>query len=112
MTNELYDLDALVPEAKKIKLNGKILTCNIPTIKQLIDVARLKDSLINIKEVELDSYMDKIKEVLVPIIPEIADDKDFKLKPIQLPNILQYIQDISSEKRELPDDLSPKKKVA
>jgi hypothetical protein len=113
MTNQIIDLDLdiIVPEPKKVLLNGKVVTCNIPTMAQLIAVAKMKDSVD--KSDDVDSLMEDMKKVLIPIIPEIADDDNFNLKVVQFTNIFNFIEKISTEERKLPDDVSsPKKKTA
>ncbi len=110
--NPIYDLDNLLPEPKHIKLGGKILLCNIPSIRQLIQIARLESEMANLKDEDISTVMDKIKSVLVPILPEIADDPDFDIKPSTFANLMDYIKQISSENKVVSQEFTPKKKVA
>ena len=109
-TTETLDLDILVPEPKPVKFNGKVVLCNIPTMRQLIEVARLQVEVNKMSDEKVILIIDKIKKVLAPIIPEIADDKDFDIKPVQLTRLFSFLMEISMEKRELPEDITDKKK--
>ena len=95
-TNVL-DLDILVPEPKKVKFNGRVVTCNPPTLRHLISIARLEDEILHIKTP--DEAMTKIVTVLKPIVPEMADEK-FDITMGQLRVLLQYIKDIAKEVNE------------
>jgi hypothetical protein len=89
-----------------------VLLCNIPTLRQLISIARLEADMNNLSGDDISSVMGKIKETLSPILPEIKDDKDFDLSIGQFRSLMEYIQGISSENKTVSNEFSPKKKVA
>ena len=104
---DTLDLDALVPEPKKIKLNGKFFDVLPLTIKQLINLAKLEQKLINIKNE--DEVKPLILETLKPIIPEL-NDVDFTY--LQLMALLKFAQASSLPKEnKAAEDYSPKKKI-
>lgn len=113
----ILDLDILVPEAKPLKLNGKIVMCNSPTLNDLVALARLQEYMDGMKTVDdMENMLPKVKEVLSRMMPEIADDPDFKITAFQLGNLIKYLEKATFEQAEVSKDtdkeFSPKKKLA
>lgn len=73
MDNTTLDLDALKPESKTVKVNGKVY--EIKPLK-LTDFLNLQKTLRNIKgksEEEMVDLIDNVFENIKPIVPEIEE---------------------------------------
>lgn len=86
---DILDLDALAPQPRTIKFNGKNYKCLPLTIGQLVGIARLEERLTKIES--LDEIEEIVKEALVPFIPELKDLKlDFTIE--QMRAIIEFAQ--------------------
>ena len=74
MPEEILDLDVLVPESKKIKFGGEILTVNPPKMGELMLMFKLGKKMQDAdpKTTDYEPLMEEVKTVLVRIIPELA----------------------------------------
>ena len=66
------DLDALVPQEKKIKLNGKEYSVKQPTLAQLLMVLSMSEKLQTDKESA--EALGKMMEIIVILIPDLKDE--------------------------------------
>lgn len=74
------DLDAILPEKRTIKLNGKTFLINPPDVGELFSMAKLGLVLKNaqdgsINESEAAEGLAQLQEALKKVIPEIKDEK-------------------------------------
>lgn len=113
MTEEILDLDALLPLPQKVKINGKIIECNPLTIEQLVRVINLQESLQKIKDAR--EFMPLFREAMSPFVPAL-NDETFELTIFQARALITFAQKISipqpdesstSENKDMED---PKKK--
>src|SRR3989304_8953286 len=107
MSDDILDLDILVPASKQIKIGDKFLEVKPTTIRQLAQIARLEKELESkTDETAAEEYY-KLLEVIVPGI------KEYELTPIQLFNILQFVRDmgIPENTPEVEKQFPTKKKV-
>lgn len=108
--SDILDLDALAPQPRTIKFNGKTYKCYPLTIGQLVGIARLEEKLTKIKS--LDEIEGLVKEALVPFIPELKDENlDFTID--QMRAIIEFAQ-VSQvpQEAEQAKQFTPKKKVS
>lgn len=112
---DILDLQALVPEPKKIKLhNGKLIDCFPLTIRQLVKVAKLEKQLTEVQTE--DEIIELMVDALGPFIPAIKDDPEVDFTIAELWKIVRFAQDISvqevsKETKEYAPESDPKKKV-
>lgn len=89
--SDILDLDALAPQAKKIKINGKVIDCNPPTIKQLLNLQRTVNE-IQQSNVSADEAMSRLEDALSRIIPSLATDKDIDFTLGQFYALIEFLQ--------------------
>lgn len=95
MTDTIHlDLDALAPQVKKIKINGKIVDCYPPKVLQLVEIAQTWDK-IQRGEVDVMEAVPAIKKVLMPMIPAIKDDPSIDLSYPQLVALIKFAQEVA-----------------
>lgn len=82
--NEIVDLDKLVPEPKKIKLNGRVIDLFPGKLKTII---KLQRAFTGLQKGEQDK-LDEVINVLSEIIPAIKDDD----MDIPLPTLKVLVQ--------------------
>jgi hypothetical protein len=107
--NNYLDLDALVPQSKTVKIGGQVLTVKPPTLRVLVSIAKLEDEIRNATTAE--QILAKVKEVLAPIIPELADLENFDVTIGQLKALVEFARDSSIEVNKTVRTYSPKKKA-
>lgn len=103
---DTLDLDALLPEPKKIVLHGKSLDVLPLTIGQLIILAKLEAKLMSAKQP--DDFKTLVLDALKPVIPEL-NDVNFTID--QLKAIQQFVQKASLPETKTAKEFEPKKKV-
>lgn len=91
--NDYLDLDALLPESRKIKLKGVEYECLPVTIEQLIKLAKLMNRLKTVKND--DEIKPLILKTLQPIVPEL---KDVNLTVGQLLKLVEFAQEVQAVK--------------
>jgi hypothetical protein len=73
MPEEILDLDAIVPEPRKIRFEGNIITVNPPKMGELMAMfkfgRKMQDADPNTTDYE--PIMEEIKSILVKIVPEL-----------------------------------------
>jgi hypothetical protein len=68
------DLDSLIPESKKIKLNNKILEVLPPTVNEFITITRMQMRIKNSSdEAEAMEVFAELPKILKRCIPELGD---------------------------------------
>ena len=86
----ILDLDVIVPVVKHIKINGKIIECHTPKIKQLIRMTQMwrKFSLAK-DDVELEKMF---IDALSPIVPAVKEDDELDFSFEQLKGLVEFVQ--------------------
>ena len=109
--SDIFDLDALVPPSKHIKVRGKMLECKPLTIRQTITLIKLEQKMLGIQNV--DEIMPLIKEALGPCVPAILEDETVDFTIYELRQIIRFAQKISIPEvaPETQPYTDPKKKV-
>ncbi len=119
------DLDTLSQSKKRVKINGQIIEFDPPALEDLIEVAKLGGQLQKIKAQQatddnidaeqMSEVMDKLKNGLTGIVPEL---KDHKLNMLQLIALIELFVDSAQpadtkelEKRGIKLDSDQKKTV-
>lgn len=98
-SNDIIDLDALVPEKRKIKFNDEIIEVNPPSTANIL---RLSKSAVTLSEAgdvdtdELQKATETIEACIKDIIPEL---KEATLSTNQLLSLMTLINDMA-----LPQD--------
>lgn len=120
------DLDTLSQSKKRVKINGQIIEFDPPALEDLIEVAKLGGQLQKIKAQQatddnidaeqMSEVMDKLKNGLTGIVPEL---KDHKLNMLQLIALIELFVDSAQpadtkelEKRGIKLDSDQKKTVS
>ncbi len=118
------DLDTLSQSKKRVKINGEVIEFDPPALEDLIEVAKLGGQLQKVKAQQADGevdaeqmsdIMDKLKNGLTGIVPEL---KDHKLNMLQLIALIELFVDSAQpadtkelEKRGIKLDGDQKKTV-
>lgn len=89
--SNMLDLDALIPEPKKIKIKGKIIDCNPPTIKQLLNIQKVVDTIQN-NNLQGEEAINKFEDALSAIIPALKTDPEIDLTINQFYALIQFLQ--------------------
>ncbi len=80
---DILDLDALAPEPKTIVLGKKKYKVFHPGIRQSIAMQRLFSEMgtfeYGVDEDAEVKLMQRIEQVILPLVPEMAKDKEFKI---------------------------------
>lgn len=90
--SELLDLDALLPEPKKIKINGKIIECHPPTIRQLLAIQKAADASTG-ANVDPQEAVERLEEALSAIVPAIKEDKSIDFTLNQFYSLIKFLQE-------------------
>lgn len=89
---EILDLDKIIPESKKVKLNGKTLTVYPPTIRQLLKIQRVGQDIQARIIIGLEAET-KLIEALSSVIPALKeDDGSIDFNQAQLIALVQFVQ--------------------
>jgi len=102
------DLDALAPEPKNVILGGKTYKVYPPKIRQMIAMQRLFAEMGNPTPDTEVHLMQRIEEVLLPLIPEMKDNKELDLSFTQLMSLLQFINGMVNTGNDEVDDAKKK----
>ena len=98
MTDYDLDLDALQPEAKKVKINGRIVDIYPPKFKSIIALMKISSGLQETTNSEdLSILEEELTKALIPIMPELAEP-DMDLSMEQLMKLLDFVMLISTPK--------------
>lgn len=89
--SDMLDLDILAPEPKKIKIKGRIIDCYPPTIRQLLNIQKVVDS-IQSQTTSADEALDKLEDALAAIIPALKTDTDIDLTIPQFYALINFLQ--------------------
>jgi hypothetical protein len=104
--NEL-NLDELLPEPRKVFLNGKEYECKHPTVEQMLRIADLESKLRGVKSAT--EAINLINESIKPIMPEI---EDMSLTKEQLFGLISFIiTGTKPERLQKASGITPKKKL-
>ena len=120
------DLDTLSQAKKRVKINGEVIEFDPPALEDLIEVAKLGGQLQKIKSQQatgddvdaeqMSDIMDKLKNGLSGIVPEL---KDHKLNMLQLIALIELFVDSAQpadtkelEKRGIKLDGEQKKTIS
>lgn len=106
--SDVLDLDALLPEPKKIKINGKLIDCYPPKVKHLISMQRVFARIQNAQDT--DEAEKLIEDVLAPIIPAIREDDTIDFTLDQLKALLQFAQNAALRQDVEPTQAVPSQK--
>jgi len=73
MPDDILDLDAIAPESKKIKFNGKIITVNPPRMGELMVMVKLGRKLQDAdpNTTDYEPIVEEMKGILYKVIPEL-----------------------------------------
>ena len=89
------DLDALAPESKKVKLNGRIIEVNPPKFKNLVALMKLANTMGEGNGGQTIETVDMLRQSLIPLIPALGEE-DFDLTMEQLNTLLQFVMTIAT----------------
>jgi len=71
MTDSIHlDLDALAPEVKKVKINGKVVDCYPPKVLQLVEIAQVWDKIQRGEVDAMAAVPRPLKKCLSPLSPQ------------------------------------------
>lgn len=99
--SDIFDLDKIVPEKKKIKIGDEILECNPISVQDLILLEKLGKQHDTLDGEEL---IEKINEILSSIIPGI---EKHKLSVGQYFALIDFIKKMAS-----PDNIDDNKQYS
>lgn len=95
--SEILNLDALNPQPKKVKLNGKIIECYPPKVLELIELQQIFASMKGISEIdELDNVAKKFRAKLSKTIPDL-EKENIDLSLDQMITLYQYLQNVPTQ---------------
>lgn len=104
---DTLDLDALLPEPRKLKFLNKMYEVLPVTIEQLITLAKLEKRLVDIKNE--DEIKPLILEALQPIIPGL---ESVKFTFNQLKSLMAFVQQpVLPSENKTEKEYNPKKKI-
>lgn len=96
MTDYDLDLDTLQPEAKKVKINGRIVDVYPPKFKSIIALMKISSSMQEVSGSEnLAQVEQDLTNALIPIMPALAEP-DMDLSMEQLMKLLDFVMLIST----------------
>jgi len=83
MNEEILDLDALVPEPKKVRFGGEIITVNPPKMGELMAMVKFAKKMEgdNTGTLDYEPIVEEMKAILVRVIPEL-EGKDLSIGQI------------------------------
>lgn len=106
---EIQDLDALLPDVKKIKISGKILNLYPGKLKSLIRIQKAFLAFQDAKQTDMKLFDDVIN-ALAEIIPDLKrDDVDISME--QIPVLVSIAYTTSIPKDAVTKDMTPQKKT-
>lgn len=102
MSEDILDLDVIVPEPKKIRFGGEIITVNPPKMGDLMALFKLSEKQKDIKETDRDyeQIIADTTEIIFRMIPELAGKE---LNILQILELETLIAKMGTP--ELPEDL-------
>lgn len=108
--DEVLDLDALLPQARKVKIHGKLIDAFPPTLRQAIQLQRIGTQVIggNLSEEEAVKVL---MDTLVPLVPALAEDKTIDFTFEQLVVLVEFLQKQSIPKTVAKTPYSAEKKT-
>lgn len=110
VNDDILDLDALMPQPKKIKIKGKILEAYPPTTRQILKLQRAVENVQkdakNVEDIET-----ALTDALVEIVPAIKDDASIDFSIQQLVALITYMIDTSVPQSPAKKEFSPQKKT-
>jgi hypothetical protein len=114
MENIDLDLDALVPETRKVRLNGKVFAIQQPSLFDLLKLAKLGSKIQNVDGTpESQSVLDELIKTFENLIPEIKGEKLTVKQMIGLFNYLskmvEPVQTVELKKAGITTDITEKK---
>lgn len=86
--DEILDLDKLIPEAKKIKISGKVVDLYPGKLKTLIKLQKAFLAFQNGSSEEQGKLLDDVMECLSVLVPAIKTD-DLDISMTQLPVLIE-----------------------
>lgn len=108
--SEVLDLDALLPEAKKVKLNGKVFDVYPATIRQLLRIQSIGQDISTGKLTGPEAE-DLLINALSSIIPVLKEDTSVDLNIAQMVALIDFVQKQSVPQNEAGQAFSPQKKT-
>lgn len=93
MNESLLDLDTLIPETKKIKLNGEMY--DVLPVK-LEDFIVIQKMFLKMKDAKPEEQIDAISEINTALKPVVPDIEKMSLTIEQLFALLNFVYSISS----------------
>lgn len=108
--SEILDLDALLPEPKKVKLSGKILDVYPPTVRQLLRLQRIGQSISD-QSLSGEEAEKGMMEALSTIIPALKDDDTIDINLDQMLALIDFLQKSSVPKNEAAKEFAVEKKT-
>jgi hypothetical protein len=98
------DLDALEPEAKKVKLNGRIVEVYAPKFKTILTIMKMSQGLTADGDSDQSQIIIDLRTALLPVMPALADE-DMDLSMEQLMSLLNFVMTIATpaDTKELTD---------
>lgn len=98
----LLDLDTLDPRPGTVKLHGKEFTVYPPSVGQIVKLTKVAKSLDDFTDTKVDGVsaielVEKLLDVLDPIIPGIKDDK-VQLNMAQAGALMRFVFSLASPK--------------
>lgn len=110
---DVFNLDFLAPEPKKIQIQGKVFLCKPPTIAQLIKMQKVWEALA--KEPTSENQQKLLDDVLYELLPDLKDNPEIGLTYQQLDSLVAYLQNAAIEKKDIQpttESVTPEKKTA
>lgn len=92
------DLDALAPDTKKVKLNGRVIEVAPPKFKTLLEILKLADKFGKGQELDQNETvkaLESLRNALVPIVPALSED-DFDLSLVQMMTLIEFVVSMTS----------------
>lgn len=108
--DEILDLDKLIPEPKKIKLNGKIIDLHPGKLKTLIKLQRSFLAFQNSNGENQEQLLDEVINTLAVLIPAIKDE-DMDISLTQLPVLIEVAYKASMPETKATTPITAQKKT-
>lgn len=96
--SDIIDLDALVPEARKIKIGGKVIDVPPPKTVHILKLGQLGQKLdmaADMETSELEVVVSKLQDLICEVIPDLVG---IELTTSQLMSLIAILGEMSTPK--------------
>lgn len=112
--SDTLDLDALLPEPFKVKINGRIIEVMQPSLRQLLSLQKVfinLQSALKESDADIDVIQKQLMDAVSDIVPAMKEDAEIDLTIEQLIALMNFIQEKSTPQNVAQTSYSSQKKT-